>query len=550
MRASHPGTLRRPLVLALTLALHTALPAFSAAPSPLEVARQLNEVFVDVSERAAASVVVVRVAQKLGAADGDDEHPLLDSMPEELRRQYQQFLDRERQNRERFGPRFNGEGSGIIYREDGHILTNAHVVQDAERVRVRLRDGREFDAEVRGSDPDSDIAILRLKEPVEGLRAARFGNSDAVRVGEFAIAIGAPYELEFSVTFGHISAKGRAGLTGSMMDEDFLQTDANINPGNSGGPLLNLDGDVVGVNSMIRGVGTGICFAIPSNLAREVAEQLIDTGKFQRSWLGVEILTLREHEELRNFFAPLTDGVVVRRVVQDGPAAKAQLQRMDVIRSVDGRPVNTVPHLRREITRKKPGSDVRLAIQRDGQPLEIVVRPEAMPDPEERIAALPRNRPASQPEPDTEPDTESDSAAPTEPEPDSAPETVAAPEPAPVAAPTPVAVVSILGLTVEPSNPDLATKYRFGENTGVVVTAVEVDSPLAEYAFLPGDLIYEVNRRSIKAVDDLTEALKSAQARTRKYQIRYVRGGRKLSAMVLVDSSDSPESAPANVPQP
>lgn len=544
MRASHPAIFLRLLVLAL--ALHTALPALSAASSPLEVARQLNEVFVDVSERAAASVVVVRVAQKLGAPDGDGEHPLLDSMPEELRRQYQQFLDRERQNRERFGPRFNGEGSGIIYREDGHILTNAHVVDDAERVRVRLRDGREFDAEVRGSDPDSDIAILRLKEPVEGLRPARFGNSDAVRVGEFAIAIGAPYELEFSVTFGHISAKGRAGLSGNMMDEDFLQTDANINPGNSGGPLLNLDGDVVGVNSMIRGVGTGICFAIPSNLAREVAEQLIDTGRFQRSWLGVEILTLREHEELRNFFAPLADGVVVRRVVQDGPAAKAQLQRMDVIRSVDGRPVSTVPHLRREITRKKPGSDVRLAIQRDGQPIEIVVQPEAMPDPQERIAALPRNRPDPQPEPDTEPDA----VAPTEPESESAPETVAVPEPAPVVVPAPAAVVSILGLTVEPSNPDLATKYRFGKNTGVVVTAVEADSPLAEYAFLPGDLIYEVNRRSIMAVDDLTEALKTAQARTRKYQIRYVRGGRKLSAMVLVDPSDSPDSAPANVPQP
>ncbi len=539
----------RPVLLAL--ALFSPVTCSLATPAAIDVARQLNEAFVAVSERAAASVVVVRVAQTIGAADGDDEHPLLDSMPEELRRQYREFLGRERQNRERFGPRFNGEGSGIIYREDGHILTNAHVVDGAERVRVRLRDGREFDAEVRGSDPDSDIAILRLKEPVEGLRAARFGNSDAVRVGEFAIAIGAPYELEFSVTFGHISAKGRAGLSGNMMDEDFLQTDANINPGNSGGPLLNLDGEVVGVNSMIRGVGTGICFAIPSNLAREVAEQLIDAGRFQRSWLGVEILTLRDSEELRNFFAPLADGVVIRRVVQDGPAAKAQLQRMDVIRSVDGRPVSTVPHLRREITRKKPGSDVHLAIQRDGQSMEIVVQPEAMPDPEERVAALPRNRRA--PRPESESESGSDVTPESGPAPEPAQESAAAPPTppsTPVVTPEPAAVASILGLTVQTSDPDLASRYRFGKTEGVVVTAVEVDSPLANYSFQPGDLIYEVNRRPIKAIADLTDALQTAQARARKYQIRYLRGGRKLSAMVLVDPSDSTDSRPAVSPHP
>jgi serine protease Do len=561
MRSAYPASRLQPLLrpLFLALALHAALPAVSdspattpaaapaSIPSALDLARQLNEAFVEVSERAAASVVVVRVAQKIGAPDNEADHPLLDSMPEELRREYRDFLELERQNRERFGPRFNGEGSGIIYREDGHILTNAHVVDGAERVRVRLRDGREFDAEVRGSDPDSDIAILRLKESVEGLRPARFGNSDAVRVGEFAIAIGAPYELEFSVTFGHISAKGRAGLTGSMMDEDFLQTDANINPGNSGGPLLNLAGEVVGVNSMIRGVGTGICFAIPSNLAREVAEQLVDTGKFKRSWLGVEILTLRDHEELRNYFAPLTDGVVVRRVVQDGPAAKAQLQRMDVIRSVDGRSVSSVPHLRREITRKKPGSDVRLAIQRDGQPIEIVVQPEAMPDPEERVAALPRNRRTPRPESESEAPPESGPAPEPVQESAAAPPT---PPSTPVVTPEPVAVASILGLTVQASDPDLASRYRFGKTEGVVVTAIELDSPLANYSFQPGDLIYEVNRRPTKGIADLTEALQTAQARARKYQIRYLRGGRKLSAMVLVDPSDSADSKPTVSPQP
>jgi serine protease Do len=154
--------------------------------------------------------------------------------------------------------------------------------------------------------------------------AARFGNSDKVRVGEFAIAIGAPYELEYSVTFGHISAKGRAGLSADLMDEDFLQTDANINPGNSGGPLMNLEGEVIGVNSMIRGVGTGICFAIPANLAREVALQLLETGKFQRSWLGVGIVGIREDESMRRRYPKLTNGVVITSIARSGPAERAE----------------------------------------------------------------------------------------------------------------------------------------------------------------------------------------------------------------------------------
>ena len=321
----------RPVLILVFLAVTSLSPARAAdkPSSALALARQLNEAFIDVAERASISTVVVKVAQK---ADDNQNHrnSFLEQMPEEWRKEFQQYLERQKQHRERFGPQFNGEGSGIILREDGYILTNAHVVEDAERIRVKLRDGREYDAEVRGTDSDSDIAVLRLKGNVKGLPAAKFGDSSRVRVGEFAIAIGAPYELEYSVTFGHISAKGRAGLSNGMMDEDFLQTDANINPGNSGGPLVNLDGEVVGVNSMIRGVGTGICFAIPSNLAREIADGLVREGKFRRTWLGINIDALTENEELQALLPTVKSGVVVMRIIPDGPAAKSRLVQVVV----------------------------------------------------------------------------------------------------------------------------------------------------------------------------------------------------------------------------
>ena len=168
------------------------MPLLAAPPTAIEVARQLNEAFVDVAQRGTASVVVVQVSQKLETLAGKSDHPFLKQMPEEMREQFEEHLRKERERQEREGPSFNGEGSGIIYREDGFILTNAHVVENADRIRVKLHDGREVEAEVRGQDPESDIAILKLKESVSGLRPARFGNSDNVRVGEFALARGAP----------------------------------------------------------------------------------------------------------------------------------------------------------------------------------------------------------------------------------------------------------------------------------------------------------------------------------------------------------------------
>ncbi len=500
----------RPLLILALFAAHS-LPFVHAADKPnsaLALARQLNDVFIEVAERASASTVVVKVAQK-----SDDtavrNHSYLEKMPEEWRREFEQYLDREKQRREKFGPQFNGEGSGIILREDGFILTNNHVVEDAERIRVKLHDGREYDAEVRGTDPDSDIAVLHLKGGVKGLPTARFADSSRVRVGEFAIAIGAPYELEYSVTFGHISAKGRAGLSNGMMDEDFLQTDANINPGNSGGPLVNLDGDVVGVNSMIRGVGTGICFAIPSNLAREIADGLIRDGRFRRTWLGVNIEAITDNEQLQALMPTVKSGVVITHILPDGPAAKSRLKVHDVVTAVDGRAVASVQQLRNAVTRKRAGAEVVLDVTRDGALMKIKVQPDWMPDPDARVAAA---------RPKKAPSVESTPPAP-------------APVAAPAAAPTPVSTQG-LGVTVRPINPELAQTFGLdADHNGVIVTVAERGNGLGGEGVRAGDLIYEIDGLAVKSASQFDDALKKAMVKA-EFLVRYERAGEKSEVTI------------------
>ena len=256
------------------------------ASTNLDLARQLNQAFVEVTEKVSPAVVVITVITKPGAnhfADLDQNPE--DAFPREFWRQFR------RQAEEESPPeREIGQGSGVIIRENGFILTNRHVVDDAESIEVRLKDGRKFKAKVRGVDPQSDVAVIQID--ASGLPVAKLADSSKTRVGEFAIAIGAPFQLDYSVTFGHVSAKSRGNVVpsyhgGAMLDQDFIQTDANINPGNSGGPLVNIEGEVIGINTLIRGFRTGIGFAIPSGLAREVADQIIANGKFTRAWLGV-----------------------------------------------------------------------------------------------------------------------------------------------------------------------------------------------------------------------------------------------------------------------
>lgn len=386
-------------LLCAVLLLPVALRAADLTNSPaLDMARQLNKAFIEVAEKVSPSVVVIKVAQKPREDALDDpDNPFWDLMPKEFREQYEKEREKRRkraqeeeeEDKPKRAPEFNGQGSGVIIREDGYIMTNFHVVEDAEKIRVRLLDGRTFEGTLRGRDPQSDIAVIKIN--ATNLPAAKLGDSTAVRVGEFAVAIGAPFEFDYSVTFGHVSALGRSRVVpsfgmysqGAIMDQDFIQTDASINPGNSGGPLVNLYGEVIGINTLIRGLHTGIGFAVPVNLAKEVTEQLIANGKFPRSWLGVGIRGLREDEDLREEIKGADDGVLVTSIQPNGPASKSDLKARDVITAVDGQSVATATQLRNEIRKKKAGSAVTLDIVRDSKPMKIKVRPELWPEKEQ-----------------------------------------------------------------------------------------------------------------------------------------------------------------------
>lgn len=434
----------------------------------LKLARQLNKAFIEVADEVSPSVVVITVTQRADPEEQNQRRQL---------RQFWRFVDPNlpEGESERI-PGRTGLGSGVIIREEGYILTNNHVVDGAEKITVRLKDGREFQAEIKGTYPDADVAVLRLKGDVKDLSVAHLGDSDKVRVGEFAIAIGAPFELDYSVTYGHVSAKGRGNLMGLGALQDFIQTDASINFGNSGGPLVNLDGEVIGINSMIRGVGTGIGFAIPSNLARSVSDRIITDGKFTPSWIGVGLRELDGEEGLRDAIGGTTEGAVIKSIRADGPASQSKLEPLDVIVKVDGTPVKSVDQVRSEIARKVPGKDVTLEVVRDGKHQEVVVTPQSMP---EGISPVVRRGPAQ--------------AAPNLPPSD--------------------------GLTLKTINKELARENGISVNSGVLVTDVEEKSLGAKLGFQPGDIIVEANGESVTSVKQLRQAIKSGKGSGVKLKI-------------------------------
>jgi serine protease Do len=434
----------------------------------------LNQAFVELAANVSPSVVVVQVARKNPHAFMDDEDsPLWDMIPREFRRQLEDQRRKGQKKSEPSEPRFNGEGSGVIIRKEGYILTNRHVVDGADKIKVRLKDGREFDAEVKGMDAQSDVAVIKIKDKVANLPEAKLADSSKVQVGEFAIAIGAPYDLEYSVTYGHVSAKGRSRLIPDpAMDQDFIQTDANINPGNSGGPLVNIDGEVIGINTLIKGLNTGIGFAIPANLAREVADQIIRDGKFVRSWLGVAITALREDLEMRAMVTNITDGVIVSGISADSPAAKSELKASDIITHVDGVSVATAQQLKNEIRSKKVGQPVALTVYRGKQKITVKVSPE--PWPEENVALLTNKGGSAKAEKATN---------------------------------------QSMGMTVQTLTKDLVKKYGTEVSDGVVVTEVEADSPAEAKGVRVGDVITEVDRKTVVNVKDFKDAMKTADAK-------------------------------------
>ncbi len=279
-----------------------------------------------------------------------------------------------------------GTGSGLIMTADGVILTNAHVVDGADRVTVTLRDGRTFQGKVLGEDPITDVAVVKI--PATSLPTVVLGNSDQLKPGEWAIAIGNPLGLDNTVTAGIISATGRTSAQVGVMDKrvSFIQTDAAINPGNSGGPLLNQRGEVIGINTAIRADAQGLGFSIPINTARRIAEQLIAKGKVDHPYLGIQMATLTPelrkniNDDLSNGLTVQEDqGILVIQVIKASPAAKAGVQAGDVIQKIAGQAVKTADQVQQAVEQSSVGANLSVELRRNGQTLTLTVQPGAFP---------------------------------------------------------------------------------------------------------------------------------------------------------------------------
>jgi len=361
----------KPLTVALALALASTLAPAARAADPRDPkepaqaplspqlqasqaeARRLSDAFVSVAERVSASVVQIDV-----------------TMRDETREELYRMFGRDDSPIER------GTGSGVIFTADGAIVTNNHVIDGALTINVHLRDGRFLPARLVGRDPATDLAVVKVD--ATGLIAAKFADSEAARVGEWVVAIGSPFGLGYTVTTGVLSAKGRGGL-GMNQIEDYLQTDASINPGNSGGPLCNLEGHVLGINSMIK-QGSGIGFAVPSNLARRAAEQILRTGKVQRAWLGATLQDLSPDVAAVMKLDPRA-GALVDSITPGGPAEKAQIRPGDVLASVGSKAVHDRRELIQETLAHEVGQAVQVEVIRGGKHYATQVTLAARPEP-------------------------------------------------------------------------------------------------------------------------------------------------------------------------
>lgn len=320
--------------------------------------RQELGTFAQLAKELKPSVVNISVAKR-GSGSGKFPEQFRGMIPEEL---LPRFRDEETPS--------SGQGSGVIISSDGQVLTNNHVVEGADEIKVTLADGRKVDATIVGTDEHTDLALLKL-QGVSSLPAASLGDSEALEVGDWVMAIGNPFGLEATVTVGVLSGKGR--VIGAGPYDDFLQTDTSINPGNSGGPLFNIDGQVVGINTAIIRGGQGIGFSIPINMAREVADQLTRHGKVERGFIGAGIQHLSPALKSALGLAEDLDGALISSVVAEGPAARAGLEASDVVVSVDGRPVKSDRDLLRQVARLEIGRKVPVEVIREGRSKKLQI---------------------------------------------------------------------------------------------------------------------------------------------------------------------------------
>jgi len=349
-------------------------PSSPQAASGLALAEALQLGFVDVAQHVRPAVVHLGTIQKAKSRRGPNV-PQGNDDPF-FRDFFNQFFGSEGpDSRSEF--RRPGLGSGVIIDKRGLVLTNFHVVKGADEILIRLSDKREYRGQILGTDPKTDLAVVKF-QPDHEITVASLGNSDALRVGEWAIAIGNPFGLDQTVTVGVISATGRSDV-GIATYENFIQTDASINPGNSGGPLVNLKGQVIGVNTAIVAAGQGIGFAIPINMVKRVVDQLVDKGKVVRGWLGVALQPLSP-DLAQSLGLAGTNGAVVGSTITGSPAAQAGLQQGDVIVTYDTTPVDDYRHVQRLVAETRVGKSVTLQIVRKKQKMDVAVTIAEVPD--------------------------------------------------------------------------------------------------------------------------------------------------------------------------
>ncbi|MDX9857853.1 MAG: DegQ family serine endoprotease [candidate division Zixibacteria bacterium] len=474
------GVLVSALLFALVAAVGTGVAQQPIGPSPagqdrpLMTLRDLNRAFIDLAAQVKPAVVTVSTERILTMQRRSPfsspfaNDPFFDFFfgPRDNRRQPEEQEYRQ-----------EGLGSGVIVSADGYILTNNHVVASADSIYVGLYDGSRHTAEVVGTDPQTDIAVLRID--ADNLPFITIGNSDSLQVGEIVLAIGSPMSenLAATVTQGIVSAKGRSNV-GLADYEDFIQTDAAINPGNSGGPLVNLDGTLVGLNTAIvsrSGGFQGIGFAVPSNMAMRVMNSLISEGRVVRGWLGVSIQDVDE-TIAQAMKLPQTTGALVGDVSEDSPAAKAGLEAGDLITSVDGREIRNSSQLRNQIAATPPGSSVRLGVIRNDRAITLTVTLGELP------SELARGGVTTD-------------------------------------------IEDMLGFSVQTMSNDLARRYNIDQRaTGVVVTSLDPQSPAYEAGLREGDLIRSVERQRVQSSDQFYTVI-NEKKRGDSVLLRVIRGG-------------------------
>ncbi|MGD0078880.1 MAG: DegQ family serine endoprotease [Sedimentisphaerales bacterium] len=466
---SHNSLSRLNLTLVSLVIFSLVLPvsAFGEDEKSIDTLRQLGRAFSQIAEKASPAVVAIKAEKKVTIAYPQSpfgDQPLDPFSQDFFQRFFQRQSPQQQQQQRRFQPHESlrlYQGSGFIVSADGYILTNNHLIEGVDEVKVTLTDGRDFNAKIVGTDPESDVAVIKID--ANNLSFLEMADSDKIEVGEWVLAIGNPFGLSHTVTAGIISAKGRSGF-GIAAFEDFIQTDAAINMGNSGGPLVNLDGKVIGINTALispSAINVGIGLAIPINIAKPVYKQIVAKGAVTRGWLGVAIADLTP-DKAKQLDINEAKGVLVPEVMVDSPAAKAGIKAGDVIVEMDGKAVGQAGELQRKIALKEPGKSVELVVIRDGSRKTITAKLEKRP-PREQLEA----------------GRGSDA-------------------------------VERLGITVQNLTAEAAKQYGYENLQGVLVTNVEEDSPAAAAGIEPGCLVQEVNHNTVANVRQFDEEIQKS----------------------------------------